>query len=147
MNNIEYYEQMSAFKKFDGTKLCDLTDEDKCAMTTDFIQFIRKIIASDKKYWIYLSIGGSYTEESDSNQLFPELNYKEDYEALYIGIDNFSRINKEQYDNYNMKDHIFLFNMYWLDNYQPLLKIMRELIQYNIQKSGVLICGNFCRQV
>jgi hypothetical protein len=148
MNNIFYYEQMSRFKN--SINLDDLTDEDYMKNSKLFIEFVDKLLLKKQKTWIYLSIGGCYSNKENknfciNNQLLPTFNYLDDYEPIYIGIDNFNYMEKEEFEKYNKVDHIYLFNMYWIDTYKPLVDCLYKLFEYNIKSKGIIICTNFCK--
>lgn len=140
-DTIQFYEQMGSFKKFKDEQLHDLDDSDCAVICENFINLIDKIIDSHTKYCIYISIGGY----SSNYQLFPKINHTDDYQTIYIGIDNFNYMSSELFNKYNSEDHIFLLNMYWIDTYMPLINSLRKLICYNIETNGIIICANYCK--
>ena len=147
MNPFHYFEQCSKYKKDDFK---DLNEHDYNLNSEKLIVFIDELIKSKKKYWIYLSLGGCYgdKEKKDfniNNQILPELQYLEEYTPIYIALDNFNYMPIDEFNKYNEEDNINLFNMYWFDDDTNLISSFIELMKYNIDSNGVIICANYCK--
>ena len=150
MDKIHFYEQNLSFRKTDTFD--KLTIDDYKEVSDKFIKFIDELTSidkkNDKKMWIYLSLGGAYNDENENfcleNQLFPNLYYLDDYEPIYIALDNFGY--SKNVDSYK-KENTHIFNMYWFDNYKPLVDSFEKLIKYIKKTKGMLICINFCKYI
>ena len=160
---IQYYEQIKQFKKYNKDKLSLLTDKDKELHVQPFIELVNSLVLSGDKYYTYISLGSRPYSLSDTTKciaqqlfptIFPNTIIPKDAKVLYIVIDIEHSVTNEVINTHFTKlnkNHtigllnIKYFNMYWYDDYKPLLDSFKLLLEYNRQMVGMTILTNFVK--
>ena len=151
--NLEYWERAKRILTYD---LKAPREIDYAYHVKEFIEFLQKMIESNKKYNLYLSIGSNCgidsqysTENCIINQNSPPKGFhNDDGELIILIIDKFNRkeleLNRAKI-NPTFKDNTFFFNMYWLDDYKPLIDSLGQFLDYNTKNNGKSLCVNFAK--